>query len=310
VGTIVRDLKTFARADGVSQGPVDIRAVIDAAAKMVDNEIRHRARLVRDYGDAPPALGNAARLEQVFLNLLVNAVHALPDGDSNRQEIRVTVRQYDPHSLEVQVTDSGCGIPEELRPRIFDPFFTTKPVGVGTGLGLPICRSIVESLGGRIELSSELGRGTTVTVTLRAYAGPPSSVVHSPARAARVVATRSRLLIVDDEPMVASLLKGMLEPSHVAVVASNGIEALAALESESFDAILCDVMMPGMTGMDFHAALSDRSPALAHRVIFMTGGAFVPRISEFLARVDNPTLDKPFGLHELEAALIRLHGRS
>jgi PAS domain S-box-containing protein len=305
VGTIVRDLKTFARADEVARGPVDLRSAIEAALKIADNEIRHRARLVRHYDDVPPVDGNVARIEQVFLNLLVNATHALSESGADSSEIRVSLRADPKGSVTAEVSDNGVGIPGDVIGRVFDPFFTTKPVGVGTGLGLPICRSIVESFGGQIDLVSEVGRGTTARVTLPIYtrAGEGAAEERPRPLSSRPPDNRKRVLVVDDEPLVASLLRRMLAPQHDVLVATSGQEALKAIDEGNFDAIVCDVMMPGMTGMDLYSTLRQRDRALSERIVFMTGGAFMPRVAEFLSRVDNPKLEKPFDLEMLRGAL-------
>jgi PAS domain S-box-containing protein len=305
VGTIVRDLKTFARADEVARGPVDLRSAIEAALKIADNEIRHRARLVRDYDDVPPVDGNAARIEQVFLNLLVNATHALSDGLSETSEIRVSLRTDSKGFVVAEVTDNGTGISPDVISRVFDPFFTTKPLGVGTGLGLPICRSIVQSFGGQIDLASEIGSGTTARVLLPVYSRVKERAQEERPRplSSRPPDNRRRVLVVDDEPLVASLLRRMLAPQHDVLVATSGQEALRALDEGNFDAIVCDVMMPGMTGMDLYSTLRNRDRALSERMVFMTGGAFMPRVAEFLSQVDNPKLEKPFDLDTLRLAL-------
>ena len=164
---IVRDLKTFSREDETPSKPVKVRGVIESAINMAWNEIRHRARLVKDFADVPPVLAKESRLGQVFLNLLVNAAQAIPEGGAEDNEIRVTVRS-EAGRVVVEVRDSGCGIPPETLPRIFDPLFTTKPVGIGTGLGLSISHSIVTGMDGEISVRSEVGQGTTFIVSLPA----------------------------------------------------------------------------------------------------------------------------------------------
>jgi len=156
---------------------------------------------------------------------------------------------------------------------------------------------------------SELGRGTTARVLLPVFVGRDCSARSEGPRAPSAPpAQRSRVLVVDDEPLVASLLERMLAPVHDVSIATNGKDALEAIFASPFDAIVCDVMMPGMTGMDVYTTLLARDPRLAERVVFMTGGAFVPRVAEFLASIENPTLEKPFQLSALQTAL-RLIGR-
>ena len=162
---IVRELRVFARGDDDSIGPMDVRETLDQAIVMAQNEIRHKARLVKSYEDIPLIHANAGKLGQVFLNLLVNAAHALPSGSAAYNEIRVRCFQAEDDVL-VEVEDTGPGISHELIERIFEPFFTTKPIGEGTGLGLAICHGIVTGLGGTIDVTSEPGVGSTFRVTM------------------------------------------------------------------------------------------------------------------------------------------------
>ena len=163
---IVQDLKLFIRPDDAAVGPVELGAVVRGAAKMAAHEIRPRARLVEDCADVPPVRGNGARLSQVLLNLLINAAHAIEPGRVEHNEIRVVARQSAPGHVTLAVSDTGCGIPPENLSRIFEPFFTTKPVGVGTGLGLPVCQGIITALGGELTVESQPGQGTTFRITL------------------------------------------------------------------------------------------------------------------------------------------------
>jgi two-component system, NtrC family, sensor kinase len=163
---IAQDLKTLARADDESTGPVDVAGVLRDVAKMASHELQGRARLVGECAGVPLVRANATRLGQVLLNLIVNGAQAIPPGDVERNEIRVSARVSAPDRVTVDVRDTGCGIPAENLERIFDPFFTTKPVGEGTGLGLAVCLNIIESLGGTITVDSQPGKGTTFHLTL------------------------------------------------------------------------------------------------------------------------------------------------
>jgi len=165
VRRIVGDVKSVSRVDGERRDPIDVRQVLDGAVRIATFELRRHARVVKDYRDVPPVPTDEGRLGQVFLNLLMNAAQAIPEGDSEHNEIRLTVRA-EAAAVVVEVRDTGSGMPEEIRERIFEPFFTTKPVGVGTGLGLSLCRDLVSGLGGRIEVESRVGEGTAFRVSL------------------------------------------------------------------------------------------------------------------------------------------------
>ncbi len=163
---IMTGIRTFSRVDGASMKPVDIRVPIEAALRLVANELKHRARLITDYADPPVVMANEGRLGQVFLNLFTNAMHALPDGAVSEQEVRVSAHADEDGDLVVEVGDTGSGIPPHLLSRVFEPYFSTKPVGQGTGLGLAISRSIVAAHGGTIDVTSEPGHGTTFRIVL------------------------------------------------------------------------------------------------------------------------------------------------
>jgi CheY-like chemotaxis protein/two-component sensor histidine kinase len=296
VRIIVRDLRLFSRADEEVRGPVDVRRVLDSSLSMARNEIRHRANVRRDYGEVPPVDGNEARLGQVFLNLLVNAAQAMPEGRSTENQIVVSTRAS-AGQVMIEIGDSGAGIPPDVLPRIFDVFFTTKPIGVGTGLGLSICHRIVSAMGGAISIDSRVGVGTTVRVSLPAVSvGVVKAPSESPS-AGHGSRRRGTVLIVEDEHAVARMLHKVLSSTDAVTLASTGVEALSRLESQpAFDVILCDLMMPEMTGMDFYRAVVSKSEALARRIVFMTGGAFTPTARTFLDQVENLRLDKPVDL--------------
>ncbi|HYH95968.1 hybrid sensor histidine kinase/response regulator [Hyalangium sp.] len=164
---IVRDIKIFARPEEQDFGPTNLHRVLDSALRMAWNQVFPRAQLIKDYGDDATVHGSQARLAQIFLNLVINAAQSIPDGNSSEHEIRVVTRREQNGSVRVEIRDTGPGIPPELIERIFDPFFTTKPLGVGTGLGLFICRRLVTEMGGTIGVQSHPGRGSLFWVHLR-----------------------------------------------------------------------------------------------------------------------------------------------
>jgi PAS domain S-box-containing protein len=299
---IVRDLRALSRFDEV-HAPVEVARVLEYAIGLAWSQIRARARLVREFAEVPRVRGSEARLGQVFLNLLVNAAQAIPEGAADRHEIRVRAGVAADGRVAVEVTDSGAGMGEETRRRIFDPFFTTKPPGVGTGLGLWVCHGLVRAHGGDIEVESAPGRGSTFRVLLPAV---PAGEAAPPRPAPRPALARRRLLVVDDDPLVGATLRRQLASDHEVEVVSSGEEALRRLAAGvPFDAILCDVMMPGLDGAALRREISLRSPALAERMLFITAGATTPSAAALLGS-GVAWLEKPFDREELRSALRRL----
>jgi PAS domain S-box-containing protein len=304
VRLIVRDLKIFSRSPTEeARGPVNVNAIMESSLRMAWNEIRHRAHLVKIYGPVPGVEANEARIGQVFLNLIVNAAQALGEGRAEDNEIRVSTR-LEGDRVIVEVSDTGAGIPPEIIGRIFEAFFTTKAVGVGTGLGLAICQRIVTDMGGELTVRSEVGKGTTFRVAL-----PVARKESDPClRVAQVVVAgrRGRILVVDDEKLVVRSLKRILSKEHDVVATVSAKEALAmCVAGEKFDLILCDLMMPDMTGMDLHGELSRVAPEQAHRMLFLTGGAFTAKARQFLSETPKEHLEKPFEPANLRAIVQR-----
>ncbi|MCA9674369.1 MAG: response regulator [Myxococcales bacterium] len=300
VRQIIRDLMIFSGAGAPRHGAVDVRAVVDATIRLAWNEIRHRARLIRHLDEVPRVDGDEAQLGQVFLNLLVNAAHAIPEGHAADNHITVVTRRDGP-LVAIDVIDSGVGMSDDVARRVFTPFFSTKQVGVGTGLGLAICHGIITALGGEIHMTTAPGRGSTFTVLL-----PPVATVPAPevAPAPATPPRRARVLVVDDEPLIGKSIRRMLSAEHDVTVVDRAAEALARFDrGDRWDVILCDLMMPHMTGMDLHAEVARRSTPDAERMVFLTGGAFTPRAREFLDTVSNARLDKPFDADALKALI-------
>jgi PAS domain S-box-containing protein len=299
VRNIVRDLKLFARSDDEAQGPVTLRRILESSINIAWNEIRHRARLVKDFGETPPVDANESRLGQVFLNLLLNAAQAIPEGAAEKNEIRVCTRTDQRGRSVVEVRDSGEGIPAEILSRIFDPFFTTKPSGVGTGLGLWICQGILAPLGGTLEVESEVGRGSLFRVTLPVF-DPAPARERGAARGAEAELRGARILVVDDEPLILGALRRALDAEYQVTCCKDGREALQRLRAgERFDVILSDLMMPELSGMELHAEIGRLTPDLTERMIFVTGGAFTPKAREFLERIPNARVEKPVDFQNL-----------
>jgi CheY-like chemotaxis protein/two-component sensor histidine kinase len=297
---IVRDLTAFSRDDDRSQ-PTDVTSVLERAVSLAELEIKHRARVQRDYRPVPLAVANDARLGQVFLNLLVNAAHAIPAGNLRANAIQLRTFP-DGSEVVVEVEDTGSGISPELTAKIFEPFFTTKPIGAGTGLGLSICQRIVESFGGSIAVKSELGRGSTFTVRLPVAPDSERSVPKP--EPAPSVSRRLRAIVIDDEAQVARAFSRILEDDHDVVTEIDPRRALERLiAGEDYDIVFCDLMMPSLSGMELHQALQRSVPNVAARLVFVTGGAYTPQTQQFLSTVSNPCLEKPIDRKQLERLL-------
>jgi two-component system, cell cycle sensor histidine kinase and response regulator CckA len=300
----VRSLQTFSRPENETRAPLQLSQILDATLPMVANEIRHRARLVKKYDPVPDVVANEARLGQVFLNLLLNAVQALPEEHAESNEIQLLLRAPAPDRVAVEVRDNGIGIPPQVRGRIFEPFFTTKPVGIGTGLGLTICHGIVTSLGGTLSFESEVGKGSTFRVELpaavRTMGASAVARVSGESAPPPKPALQGRIMVVDDEPIVCFSLERLLSTEGQVVALTSARQALALIRAgERFDVIFCDLMMPEMDAPVLFEEVRRIAPAQAERMVFVTGGAFTVRAREFLESVPNPRLGKPFDVEAL-----------
>ncbi len=304
VRMIVRDLRVFCHPSPVADGRADVRRALESALRLAANEIRHRARVVTDLSVASMAIGDESRLGQVFLNLLSNAAQAIEPGDAANNEIRIAAWS-EASTIVVEISDTGCGLPFGGSARIFDPFVTTKPVGLGTGLGLSICAGIVSAMGGEVVALPRDPRGALFRVTLPAETKPRRETQAPAGDRVRVPqhGTRRRILIIDDDPQVAlALVRGLA--GHAAEAITDPKEALARLGAgDRFDVILCDIMMPELTGVDVYEAAVRLRPELAGAFIFMSGGVFSSRETRFLDRVSNPRFDKPFDISDLRSLI-------
>jgi CheY-like chemotaxis protein len=304
VRQVVRDLLTFARGNVEEVRLVDVRGIVQSAVQLAWHEIRHRARLVKSLADVPPVEANESRLGQVFFHLLINAAQAIPEGRADQHEIAVGTRIDEGGSVVVEVRDTGEGIPSEHLERIFDPFFTTKGDD-GTGLGLSTSLGTIKSLGGDIRVESAPGRGSTFRVFL-----PPAKSWRGggPVSSHDVrVAARLRVLVIDDDELVGEAIARALSEDNDVIVMTSARDALASIEvGERYDVILCDLMMPVVSGVDLYADLVRNAPKLAGKIVFMTGGAFTPRARAFLKSVVNPCLEKPLDVSKLRGIVARV----
>ncbi len=309
---IVEDLTSTARsaAKTTRSGQADVDAILEACLKVAAAEIRDRAQVIRSGDTELRVTTDPIRLNQVFLNLLLNAAHAIPKGDPQGHRITIhTARTEDGQRVRITITDTGCGIHPDVLPRVFEPFFTTKDPGEGTGLGLSICHALVAGSGGTLTATSTVDHGTTMHIELPVSVNPQPAQHSTTAAPPRPRAAEPcRVLVVDDELLVRRSVERLLS-EHQVVGCADGTQALTALQSEDdFDLILCDLMMAGMNGMELHEQLARHSPQDAERVVFMTGGAFTERSRRFLERVPNHRIGKPFDVDALRQLAASMAG--
>ncbi len=313
IQAIVKDLKALSPSHKDDKlEPVDIESSMNAAISIASNEIQHRAKLVVTYDKVSRVLANEAQLGQVFLNLLINAAHAIEPGQAIQNEIKVRIFSKSQKVL-IQVSDTGSGISEEVKKNLFKPFFTTKPAGLGTGLGLSICQSIINRHHGTIELESTLGVGTSFTISFPALS---ENILGNKPEEGRInksvsVDRMGHILIIDDDLILLQTLESTIKSKHKTTAVNNAADALALIrDGETFDAIVCDLMMPNLGGIDFYELLFLQSPQLCERVMFLTGGSFTEQTDKFLTRPGIRYLEKPIKKNALLAALNEVFERS
>lgn len=271
---VVRDLRVFARVDKEAEPElVDVGDLVDQVLRIVRREIEQTAVLERDIDrDLPPLLVPRTRLAQVLTNVLINAAHAVREVERSVHRVRISARADD-EAVAIVVSDTGPGIAADDIDRIFDPFYTTKRQDLGTGLGLSISRSILRGLGGDMLVDSVHGDGASFLLmvprpdprTLRA-SGIVAGGTHSDRKRERLA-----VLIVDTDEVMVRAYSRALGSHHDVIVASDGEEAIALLESgTTADVVLSETGMPGMGGPGLHRWLERERPALAGRTLFVT----------------------------------------
>jgi signal transduction histidine kinase len=298
-GRIVKNFLAIARQRPPERGDVFLNQVVHEAVELLAYELQtDDVEVVFDLAEDLPVLwADAHQLHQVVVNLVANAHQAMRRAAAARR-IRLTTR-LDRDRVWLEIADTGPGIPRELQAKIFEPFFTTKPAGQGTGLGLSLCRGIVEDHRGALTVESEPGGGATFRIDLprlpRPAPAPEAVVPPAPVR----IAPR-RILVVDDEAEIAGVLAEALERvGHRVEVAANGAEALEILTARACDLVISDTKMPGLDGLDLYREVERRFPSLRERMIFVTGDVLDAEKLAFLERSGVPVLMKPFDVREV-----------
>jgi signal transduction histidine kinase/CheY-like chemotaxis protein len=305
VNAVVRSASVFASADLEQIDQIDVREVLESSLQIVSNEIRHAAHIVRELSEVHPVRGNPARLGQVFLNLLLNAIAAIRASGEREHILRVGLHQSG-DQVVVSVSDTAACLLEDPNGSLFDPLRTSDRPGSRLRFGLAVSHELVQDMGGRIEGERNLPQGVTYRVWLPVHRAQPgradaSSLPSDPLQSRRV-------LIIDDEPLMCSLLRTLLCDEYEVTTFTSAREGLADLLQHDYGAILCDMMMPELSGDELFEQAVRVRPALRERFVFITGGAFTRQAQHFLKQAGRPVLAKPCSRTDLLKMLAVVSG--
>ncbi len=308
---IVHSLLSFARQQPPERKLVRLNVVVEEVLEIMAYDLRTSGvTVVKEFTDPlPVTMADPHQLQQVFVNILGNARQAI---EPSQREGRVTIRTHTANGMVVvEFADNGPGIRPEHVARIFDPFFTTKPVGKGTGLGLSLSYGIIQEHGGSIRVRSEPGCGAAFVIELPvvhdSWPGELRTGATPPLFAERDGAAGRPILVIDDEPWILELASELLQADgHSVETAQGGQRALELLAEKKFTVIVSDWKMPGLNGVRLYEHLCATNPAVARRVIFMTGDVVSDTFQDFLKKNALTCLSKPFAIGEFRAAVARM----
>jgi two-component system NtrC family sensor kinase len=305
---IVRNFLALARQRPPERGRVHVKEVARGAVELLGYQLRTAGiDVTMGIPDGLPAVwADRHQLHQVLVNLVGNAQQAMRHH-AGRRAVEIAARHDAARGrVRLEVADTGPGMPPEVRARIFEPFFTTKPVGEGTGLGLSLCRSMIEEHGGTIDVASEPGQGARFLIELPVATERDLAAAEAVGEIPAPVG-RKAVLVVDDEEEVASVLAETLtRDGHTAQIAPNGAVALELLRVRRFDLIISDTKMPVLDGETFYEDLMRDFPDMRARIVFLTGDVLSREKREFLERTGAPFLAKPFELGDIRAVVRRV----
>jgi CheY-like chemotaxis protein/anti-sigma regulatory factor (Ser/Thr protein kinase) len=290
IAEVVRAMRNFVVPHGAGAAIFDVKNAVIDSLHIVGNTLRHFAHVQVDVAEELKVLGRQNALTQVLVNLLSNAVTALEASpEKPRRECEIHASADQGHA-RIVVQDNGCGIPGDLIERVFDPFFTTKRNRLDVGLGLTVARSLMQEMGGEIEIDSQLKEGTRVTLRLPLASAPGSLHPHA----------RKNLLIVDDDDAMLQAFNRCFSKSYNVRLAEDAEAAFLILkQTQDIDVVICDVMLPGMSSEDLYRQTVELRPQMKDLFIFCTGGAFTREMRQFVDSVTLPVVDKPFDIVRL-----------
>jgi signal transduction histidine kinase/DNA-binding response OmpR family regulator len=303
---IVHNFLTLARQNPPQRSAVQLNTLVEDALELLAHALRLDNITVhtRLTHALPLFEADPVQMHQVVINLLVNAQQALRDSAPPRQITITTGFDQVQNRLVFELADTGPGIPAVIQRRIFEPFFTTKPLGVGTGIGLSLCRNIIESHGGTIDVTSQMGQGAVFRIELPVGAPAPVVAAPSPAPALPPSPSARTIFVVDDEPGIRRALAHLLRrEEHTVDTAMDGRQALQMLQEQQYDLVLCDLRMPELDGPGLYRAITTSQPHYLRRFVFLTGDTLSSETETFLNQSGAPRLVKPFSAAQVRQAV-------
>jgi PAS domain S-box-containing protein len=303
---IVRNLLTFARKRQSTRSMVDVNQVVreTLALRAYEHRVTNISVVTALADGLPQAFADGHQIQQVLLNLIINAEQAMLGANGRGSLVIRTWHDADDDAIVLDVSDDGPGIPGDVQTKIFDPFFTTKEVGKGTGLGLTVAYAIVQEHGGRIHAESQPSGGATFIVELPVSGrSAPPKPVRAAAPSMEAVKGASVLVVEDERALAAAVVEALSDAGLKVDHAGDGEEALARVRQQTYDVVICDLKMPRVDGMTLYRAMAAATPALARRVIFVTGDVAGTDAERFLEDSGCRWLAKPFRLADLLRAV-------
>ncbi|MFC1953282.1 ATP-binding protein, partial [Chloroflexota bacterium] len=310
VAGIVSRMLTFARQSKPQKGQVNINELIEntlemRAAAMKLNDINVDKEMDREL---PGTVADGGQLQQVFLNIILNAETEMSKAYDEGSLLIRTERIN--NAIRISFRDDGPGIEKENLEKVFDPFFTTREVGKGTGLGLSICHGIIAEHGGRIHAESEKGKGTTFIIDLPIVTEGKRLETPEPEFESTGATVSSKVLVIDDELTVQQYLTNVLtDEGHEVEVIDNGDDAIQKAGEEEYDVILLDIKMPGRSGIEIYNELRKKSAVIAKKIVFITGDVMGQDTESFLLKVNAPYIVKPFDTEQILNGIDRILSR-
>ena len=299
---IVRNLLTFARKRQTTRAMVDLNQVVrdTLALRVYEQRLTNIVTIEALATGLPEVFADPHQVKQVLLNLIINAEQAMLSANGRGTLVARTWHDVDRESVILEINDDGPGVSEELQPKIFDPFFTTKVMGKGTGLGLTVAYAIVQEHGGHLHVKSTPGAGASFFVEFPTSAGKLREQTADASQVPSNIGAGASVLVVEDEPALAAAVADTLAEAGFRVDrAGDGEEALGRVRQKIYDLVICDLKMPRLDGQAFYRAIAATTPALARKVIFVTGDVAGTDTERFLEGTGCRWLAKPFRLRDL-----------